>query len=430
MPGTNNNLETEQIIKNVADSTAEKVKGKINEIVDQKLEDIGMTKDHKEGLAKFFTNPAAQETKGTHLADDGLKKGHAFARFAKMQLQHKLLGSSQNLHEYMKDTAEKHYGNDTNFVKMVGSGLTKAVIRGKTKDFNNVTNPEDGGYLVPEMYGEVVELLREKVFLFKAGARVSPMPNGNLNLPVHTSGALSFFIGEGKKIKGKKQKLGNIKLTSKKQVSMAIFTNELIMNNTADADQRFLDDMLKEMAVTMNETALTGTGTVWTPKGVGNYAGVSKKDLDAVVDGTTASNLIGTVMGTNVALENGAFVMNGTLWAKFYNVTDGNGAFIFREEMNRGTLNGFPFFLFNKIAVGSTADKYTDIYFGDWNEFEVGEQKMFDVSTSNEATVYDENGEAIDLFSQDMTAVKVVSYYDFALRHAEGFAIYNKVKAN
>ena len=420
----------EEIIKQTAEKAVEKANQEFEKKIDEKMGEFGIVKDKKDSIAKFFTAPMVHsEEKTASLKEDKMTKGHAFARFAKMKLQHKMLGTSQNLDQYMIETAEKHYSHNKNFVKMVKSSFAKDLLQGKVKDFNNISNPQDGGYLVPEMYGEIVELLREKVFLFKAGARVTPMPNGNLNLPVHETGALSFFMGEGNKVKGKKHTLGNIKLTSKKQVSMAIMTNEVIMSNTYEADQKFLDDILKEMAVTMNYTALTGTGTEFTPRGIDNYTGVQKADLDAAVSGTTASDLIGKVMATNVEMEKGAFVMNGLLWAKFYNVTDGNGAYIFREEMNRGTLNGFPFYLFNKIAVGSTADKYTDVYFGDWAEFLVGEQKMFDVAYSTEATVYDENGNAIDLFAQDMTAVRVISYYDFAIKHPEGFAKYSKVKA-
>jgi HK97 family phage major capsid protein len=423
-------MGTESVIKQTVDMAVDKANQEFGKKIDEKMGEFGMVEDKKQSIAKMFASSNQEkQIKGTSLKEDGVKKGHAFARMAKMKLQHKLLGTSQPLHEYMAETAEKHYSNNGNFVKMLKSPTMKGLLQGRAKDFNNVTNPQDGGYLVQEMYGDVVELLREKVFLFQAGARVTPMPNGNLNLPVHETGALSFFIGEGKKIKGKKQTFGNVKMSSKKQCSMAIFTNELIMDNSYEADQRFLDDIIREMAITMNFTALTGTGTEFTPRGIDNYPGVQKSDLDAVVDGDTASDLIGKIMGTNVAMEKGAFVMNGSLWSKFYNVTDGNGAYIFRDEMNRGTLNGFPFYLFNKISVGSTADKYTDIYFGDWNEFEVGEQKMFEVSMSNEATVYDENGEAIDLFAQDMTAVKVISFYDFAIRHPEGFAKFSKVKA-
>jgi len=424
----------EAIIKQAADSAVEKASEQFEKTVDERLGGYGMVKDKKESIAKFFAKPKPTEAemKTGHLKDDGLAKGHAFARFAKMKLQHKLSGSTQPLDVFMAETAEKHYGQDKNFVKMVKSGFTKSMVSGKVKTFeeykkslfNNSSIPEDGGYLVPEMYGEIIELLREKVFLFQAGARVVPMSRGNINLPIHNSGALSFFRGEGKRKKGKKQGLKNLKMTSKNQVSMVIMTNELIMRNDYNADQAFLDDVLKEMAITMNETALTGAGTEFTPRGIDNTTGVNTlSSLGAKVDGDTAATMIGEIMKTNIPMEKMGFVMNGVMWAQYYNATDGNGAYIFRDEMNKGTLSSIPFFLFNKIAVGTTGNKETKMYLADWNEFLVGEEMMFDVATSTEATVYDEDENAIDLFAQNMMAIRVESFYDFGIAHPEGFVI-------
>jgi HK97 family phage major capsid protein len=415
-------MEKKEIQELIGQTVEETVKS-VESTIDTKLKAFGMTEDRKESVAKLFASPVTQTATERKGLSGELKKGHAFARMVKLAWQAKHANEEQlQTEDFIVSKAEKMYGKDKNFCTMVKH------FAGKTKapEFQNVTNPADGGYLVEEMYGELVELLRERVFLYKVGARVTPMPNGNLNLPVHTAGALSYFIGEGKPVFAQKQAFGNIKLSAKKQVSMVIISDELMMTNTYEADQRLLDDILLEMEVTMNYVALYGTGTEFTPKGLKNYD-ISKLTLNADVDGKTAAVLKGTILATNVPGKSLGYVMNGALWAPFYNVTDGNGAYIHREEMSRGTLVGSPFHLFNKIPIDSTADKKTDLFFGDWSEFEIGEQKMFQIDTSKEASIKDSAGETVNLFQQGMTAIKVTSFYDFALRHKEGFVVYTGV---
>lgn len=343
-----------------------------------------------------------------------LPKGHGFARMAKLACRAQL-----NKTEVIAE-AEKGYGKDTYFMSQV-----KSIIK---TDGMNSTIPSEGGYLVQEQYAqEIIELLRAKVFLFQAGARSIPMPKGNLNMPVHSAGALSFFVGEGCPALPQKQGIGNVKMNAKKQVSMVLITDELLMDNSFNADKAFLDDMLDEMAVVLNFTALYGSGTDYTPLGLKNNPAVPKVSFGAVVDVALPATIKGDIMATDVPKSNLAGVWNGILWSKFYNLTDGNGAFIYRDEMNQNKLVGDPFFMFNDVEVGTTGNNVTDYFYGDWREFMVGEQSMFNVETSKEATVEDSTGRRINLFQNGWTAIKVTSFYDFALRHPEAFTVYTDI---
>lgn len=351
---------------------------------------------------------------GKEVNEKPLAKGHGFVRMVK--LAHR----GKNDPQKMVYEAEKAYSHDKSFMNSVKSIL-------KT-DGNNATFPSEGGYLVQEQYAqEIIELLRAKVFLFQAGARRIPMPKGNLNMPVHTAGGLSFFVGEGAPAIPNKQGVGNIKLTSKKQVSMVLITDELLMDNSYNADQAFLEDMLNEMATVLNFTALYGSGTQFTPLGLKNNPDVPTDTFGALVSVALPATIKGEIMKTNVPKSNLAGVWNGILWSQFYNLTDGNGAFIYRDEMNQGKLVGDPFHMFNDVEVGTTGNNVTDYFYGDWSEFIVGEQSMFNVETSKEATIEDSLGNKINLFQNGWTAIKVTSFYDFALRHPEAFTVFTGI---
>lgn len=351
--------------------------------------------------------------------EEPMKKGHGFVRSIKMNFQ-----ADKNKVSF-ETQCENIYGKDDNFVKNIKSIINKT-------DGMNSTFPSEGGFLVQEQYAQdIVELLRAKVFLFQAGARRISMPRGNLNMPVHTAGALSFFEGEGCNAVPVKQEVGNIKLMAKKQISMVLMSDELLMDNSYGADQVFLEDMLNEMAVVLNFTSLYGTGTVNTPLGLKNHPGVPKVDWEALsntkVDVEFPAIVKGDIMRTDVPKTNLAGVWNGVLWSQFYNLTDGNGAFIYRDEMNNNKLVGDTFHMFNRVEIGSGANEKTDYFYGDWSEFVVGEQSMFNVATSKEATVTDGAGKNINLFQAGWTAIKVTSWYDFALRHPEAFVVYTDI---
>lgn len=385
-------------------------KEKMVEIIDQQLKEY--EKSASEGRDTPFTKMIRdnQIKQGLSSQIKGeMEKGFGFARFAKMQLQ-KEIAKRDGRNYDMSAIAEKHYKGSPMFMNLV-------------KSFQNGTYNQDGGYLIMEQYSnEIVELLREKVFLFQTGVQVIPMPKGNINIPVHVAGAFSYWEGEGRPATSTKQTLGNIKMNSKKLISMAIMTNELIMNNSYNADQAFLNDILREMEVRINKAALYGKGTDYEPKGIYNTKGITTKDWGAVVNADMPADMVGAVYATNVPAEKTAFVFNGALWAPLYNVKDGSGNYVLRDEMKDKMLTGSPFFRFNGVTVGTDANAKTDVFFGDWEQFVVGEQSMFEVALSTEATIGD-----VNLFEQGMTAVKVTSYLDFAVKHPEAFVVYKNV---
>jgi len=405
-----NEKDVKQLIEDTVKETVETTKDVVKNIVKEELNDYGFKEDKKSEMAKFLSAPMINVGATEEKNVKELPKGHAFAKIVK--LAHR----ANNDRDKMAWLAKKELSYKAPvFVKR---------LENWAKDGQSVTIPSEGGFLVHEQYAnEVVELLRPKVFLYQLGARRRPLPNGNLNLPVHTAGALSYFVGEGSKATVKKQQIGNIKFNAKKQVSLILTTDELIKNNSYNADQAFLNDMLTEMAVTMNTAALTGSGTEYTPKGIKNYAGVKKVTLGSKVTNTTLSTIKGTLMANNTPKEKLGWVFNGVLWSQFYELTDGNGAFLYQNSMDNGKLIGDPYVIHNGIPVGTSGNKVTDIFYGDWSEFEIAEQDMFLVDTTKEATI-EVNGTTINLFQNGWQAIKVTSFYDFALRHENAFTVY------
>ena len=415
---------TDSVLAQVSGEFTQEVKEDIMKDVSNSLEtfekNVNQTaKDEANSVYKnVVMNLGAQEKEETPKEE----KGIGLARIIK--LAHKASNDPEKMLFFAKGPKgqEAHkgmYSDNPTFIKTLENGMKQMTVGSNA----------DGGFLVTEQYAtDIVELLRERVFLFSAGARRLPMPNGNINMPVHTAGALSHFRGEGKPAVPSDPKFGSIKASSKIQDTLVVMSNELLNSNSYNADRRIRDDMLREAAIVMEFTALYGSGTDYTPLGLANKPGITTVALDGALLNTTLPVIKGEILQTNVPQESLAWVFNGALWAPIFNLQDGNGSFLYQNMLNAGNLLNDPYYLFNRVPIGQDANGRTDLFYGDWSEFEVAEQEMFAVETSREASItYPGGTRTINLFQNGMTAIKMTSWYDFLIRHAEGFVRYTGV---
>lgn len=282
--------------------------------------------------------------------------------------------------------------------------------------------PSDGGFLIPEQYSdEIIPLLRNKAVFRSMGARSLPLTGGNLNIPRMLGGATSYYIGENQDAKASKPSFGNMRLSAKKLVTMVPISNDLIRSTSAEADRIIRDDMIQSMALAEDYAALYGKGTEFSPRGVFNTEGVTKKKIAGAIDSDNLGDFVGTLMSKNINWNNVGWVFNGRVWNKLYHLKTTTGAYLHREELNAGRFLGFPFKVTNQIAA-TGANLATDIFFGDFAEFLIGEDMGLEMMASTEAT-YQDGNELVSAFSRDQTVIKVTSKHDFGVRHPEAFVI-------
>jgi HK97 family phage major capsid protein len=296
----------------------------------------------------------------------------------------------------------------------------------------SATTPSEGGFLINEQYArDIIPLLLSKTAVMELGTRRIPMPGGNLNMPKLTGGATSYYVGENSNATKSQQTFGNVKLNSKKLVTLVPVSNDLIRNASPEADAIVRDDMVQQMRLKLDYTAMYGTGTAFTPMGIKpSITAVSSAISIATGTGTLNADIPGTMIGqlmnNNVPMLSTGWIFNSKIWSTFYNLKTTTNQYIYRDEMNRGTLNGFPFRVSNQITTAnSTAGTtYFDIFLGDFSELLFGDEMAFEFMASNEASWYD--GSTLQsAFSLDQTVLKITAKHDFALRHPESFLVWN-----
>ena len=105
---------------------------------------------------------------------------------------------------------------------------------------------------------------------------------------------------------------------------------------------------------------------------------------------------------------------------------DGGNNYIHRAEMERGFLAGAPFRINNNVTVGADAHGLTELYFGDFSQFIVGETLGIQIAVSHEAS-YPDGNTMVSAFANDQTVMRVLLREDFGVRYPDAFVVKSKV---
>lgn len=296
------------------------------------------------------------------------------------------------------------------------------------------TTATSGGALIPQnLYGEVIELLRDRTVVRKLGARSIPLPNGNLSIPRMSGGATASYVGEGDDAKATDAKFDDIKLSAKTMIAIVPMSNQLIGRAGFNVEQLVLTDVLSAIAVREDKAFLRDDGTNNTPKGFKATAMQNNRNVDwtGTVDlnaiDAYLDSLILKLMESNSMMIKCGWAMSPRTWMKLYGLRDGNGNKVY-PEMAQGFLKGYPIEHTNAIPsnLGAGSNE-TEIYFADFNDVVIGEDGNMTVDFSSEATYVDANGNLVSAYARNQSLIRVVTEHDIGFRHPEGLSLGTKV---
>lgn len=319
---------------------------------------------------------------------------------------------AQQEHKSRMEVLEDIYSRDKDFIKEV-----KAMSAGG-----------NGGINIDEAYfNEIVPLLYNQVAVMTLGARKVPMPNGNLNVRKMVQGTTGQYAGEGRHINASIARFAGARLSGKKLIVKTVFSNDLLRSQSYAADQMVRDDMVEQLQISMDYHALYGAGTEFTPRGIKNTEGVNTVNGTTILDGDTLySDLIKPIKKANIKMQKPGWIFNPDVYTLLYNETFTNGfMYKFRDELKAGKFHGYPFIETNQVITGADAHGKTDIFFGDFSKFLVGEQISLELKTSEEASYADEDGNTRSAFDDDETVVKGQMVHDMCALYGAAFSVGN-----
>jgi len=292
-----------------------------------------------------------------------------------------------------------------------------------------------GALIAPEYASEVIELLRAKTVVRKLGARIIPMETGTLNIPRQTSGVTGAYIGaDGESdIAAESVGTGMLTLTWKKLATLVPISNDLLLLSGVDADRFVRDDIVRSLRIREDKAFLRDDGTQNKPKGLRYWAAsgnviAANATVNLTNTVTDLRKLVNALEQSNVEMDQPAWIFSPRTKNYLMTVQDGNGNFVFRDEMLRGTLWDFPYGVTTSVPnnLGAGSDE-SEIYLVDFAHVIIGESSQLVIVASSEAT-YNDGAGLRSAFSRDETVIRAILRHDFAVRHQEAVAVLTGVK--
>lgn len=328
-----------------------------------------------------------------------------------------------------------------------------------------------GGFIVPpDVMNEIIPLLRAAAVVRAAGPRVLPMPRGTMTIPGQAAAASASYGAEGKAITQSQQKLSQIVASFKKLTALVPVSNDMLRYADPAVDAFVRDDLVKVMALREDLAFLLGDGTADTPRGflsfanswvaanggtIGAWSTAANSTL--AVNGTDPANSTGgnfitsnaTYTLATAAAELGgavnrldtanvpdrkrAWFMNPRVYNYLFNVQNSLGVYVYRDELIKGTLLGYPYKKTTQIganywdATGTNKD-LSFIFLVEMTEDMILDSMQLELAVSREGTYVDSTGVTVSAFQADQTIIRAIAEHDHQLRHDAAVAVIQGVR--
>jgi HK97 family phage major capsid protein len=335
-----------------------------------------------------------------------LEKGVMVARLAQIVYA----GNSEQ--RAMANVAEQMYGSEMGQI---------------VANMEQATNTK-GGFLVDTAYSnDFIDILRPRVVVRAMGARSVPMPEGNLTMRKKTAGSSASYVGERVAAPTTDMTIGQLTMTAKRLTAIVPVTNQLIRRSSMNVQMMIRDDLIEGVAVKEDQQFIRGTGSATAPTGLRTLINASNViAANATVNLVNVTNDLGklrlAVLNANTPMTTCGYIMSPRSLLFLENLRDGNGNKAF-PEVAEGRLGIYPIGVTTSVPdnLGAGTNQ-SEIYFGDFNQFLIGDTEQIAIAASDVAA-YDDGGTLRAAFSHDETVVRVITEHDTQVRHDTAFAV-------
>lgn len=326
----------------------------------------------------------------------------------------------------------------------------------------NTSQGSAGGFIVPPDYmNEIIELLRPRAVVRAAGPRNIPMPRGTMTLPGQGSAATAGYGPEGGRIASSQQSLTSIVATYKKLTALVPVSNDMMRYADPAVDAFVRDDLVKVIALAEDQAFILGDGTRDTPRGylsfaqgyatsLGGTAGVflTSANSTAAAGGnfitSTSSYTLATVAAelggavnkldtANVVASKRVWFMHPRSYNYLYNVQNSLGVYVYRDELSKGTLLGYPVMRTTQIGINyrdpSSNTDCSFVFLVEMDEDLLLDSMQLELAVSREGSYVDAStGATISAFQNDQTIIRAIAEHDHQLRHDAAVAVIQFVR--
>lgn len=408
------------------------------------MDTVKQFQDRKRGLLE----------KGRNIIDRALREGRAMHPAEEVDVEGiglKVQAMSRTLrmaHSFnlatIEEASEPREAGAGRFIEAVralhiGRGDLDAAVA-----YANLQNPDlaralsagvaaSGGYAIPEGWsGEIIAALRSRVAVRRLNPITVPMLSGNLTYPKITVGATVQYVGENAQVVQVQPSLGNVNLIARKLSALVPVSNSLLRYANPAADKIVTEDLISAAAVVEDAAFIRGDGTVFTAKGLRNWAlpanvftssGNSFTQIDSDLSG-----MEGAIIAAGIPMLRPGWILSTRTEQFLKNLRGSAGQRIYPEmtEAGGGKLRGFPYVATTSMPTNLNGGSQTEIILADFSEVVVGDYPLL-VDAARSGSYKDSGGNMVSAFSADQTVVRLILQSDLALKHDEAVAVLTAV---
>jgi len=224
------------------------------------------------------------------------------------------------------------------------------------------------GYSVSDdlLANEFIDVLRPQTVLAPLGVNFLSGLVGDVAIPKMTAGGTGYWVAESVAITESAPTLGQVTGTPHTCGVMTDISRKLMKQSTPDAEQMVSNDIIREIAQTIQIAVFAGGGGD-DPSAITNASGINNPTISSAGTPTYAEilNFPGDVFGDNAGGGNMKFCMTSEVWAKLAatDVSTSTGQFV--VDYKSQTCIGYPYLMCNDLPANS-------LWFGDWSTVNVG----------------------------------------------------------
>jgi HK97 family phage major capsid protein len=289
-----------------------------------------------------------------------------------------------------------------------------------------------GGFLIREDFDDgIIELLRPASVVRSLNPLMVGLDSGTLNIPKHTAGSAGGWIGENSNITKTQPSFGQVTLQAHKYASLVPVSNDLIRRSNYNTQTIVRDDLVADISTATDLAFIRSDGTAGQPRGLRYLAGNTLAANATVSLANTVTDLgkmIQYLLDDNVRMLRPGWMFSPRTWRYLYTVLDGNGNFVFKSELDKGTLFGFPYRMTTNIPSNlGTGSNESEVYLCDFADVVVGEATSILLDVSDSAAYHD-GSNVVASFSLDQSVIRAIVEVDINTRHDVSVGVITGVK--
>ncbi len=289
----------------------------------------------------------------------------------------------------------------------------------------------DGGYIVadPEFEAEVEKLAEDYGVAF-VEADVRNISTNAIKTNKRGSNVTMYETGQGAKKRGTKLTIERILVELRKFAAIAIATDELVEDAAIDFWAEITQGFAEERARIADELVFTDDGgSLYNTSGVGTgileTAGVAVETVGSSIQDITWDDLLNAEAKVPTkSAKNGKHFMHRSIWNILRQNKDDQGRYQALPTAGLVTPWGTSVVLVDVLpsaTEGGANNGYT--VFGDLKRVKLYVKRGLVLTEGKEATVTDADDEEVNLYEQDMSALRAVTRMVALVKFPEAFCV-------